>query len=333
MARRGKSAKAQCASGAAYATKGQYDRAIMDFDEAIRLNPRDADTFYARGEAYRNKGDYNCAIADYSDAIRLNSKDAFIFYRRGFAWRHKGQHDWAIADFDEAIRLNPNEALAFNERGNAYRAKGQLDRAIADYDEATRLDPDFTEAINSRAKIIAKKNELATTPQTSVAKLITPEDQESYGTELIDLAKRAAKEAMAPELNALTQKLKSQLAAMGNTNARGAPSPHPPAKLITPEDEQAFGTELIDLVRRAAQEALAPEVDALTRELQSQLAAMQKMNTGTMSGALAAWILPGQAHPNDRDGHRSCGGWRARRRAGADEQDCGDDQGETGGLI
>lgn len=45
-------------------------------------------------------------------------------------------------------------------------------------------------------------------------KLITLEDEESYGTELIDLAMRAAREAMGPELNALRQELHSRLTAM-----------------------------------------------------------------------------------------------------------------------
>jgi hypothetical protein len=45
-----------------------------------------------------------------------------------------------------------------------------------------------------------------------MTKLITPGDVYNYGNELIDLAKRAASEAMAPELNALRQELLSQLA-------------------------------------------------------------------------------------------------------------------------
>jgi tetratricopeptide (TPR) repeat protein len=35
-----------------YAVTRQYDRAIQDYDEAIRINPNFADAFYNRGRAY-----------------------------------------------------------------------------------------------------------------------------------------------------------------------------------------------------------------------------------------------------------------------------------------
>jgi hypothetical protein len=51
-------------------------------------------------------------------------------------------------------------------------------------------------------------------PPPQSTKLITTDDEANYGIELIDLAMRAAKEAMAPELNAVRQEAMSQLAAM-----------------------------------------------------------------------------------------------------------------------
>ena len=50
---------------------GDHDKAIADFSEAIRLDPKRADAYYGRGTAYGHKGEYDKAIADYSDAIRL----------------------------------------------------------------------------------------------------------------------------------------------------------------------------------------------------------------------------------------------------------------------
>lgn len=99
----------------------------------------------------------------------------------------------------------------------AYAEKGQYDRAITDLDQALKLDPECALATESRAKIIAKKNELNSKTSAEAPmpiKLITAEDEEKYGAELIDLAKRAAKEAMAAELNALRQEnasLKNQI--------------------------------------------------------------------------------------------------------------------------
>ena len=58
-------------SGLAYYYDGQYQRAIEDWDEAIRLDPQYADAYYMRGEAYYDLGQYERAIQDYDEAIRL----------------------------------------------------------------------------------------------------------------------------------------------------------------------------------------------------------------------------------------------------------------------
>src|SRR5713226_6564591 len=48
--------------GLAYVQMGDYDHAIQDYDQALRLNPSLADAFYSRGAAYTYKGDYDHAI-------------------------------------------------------------------------------------------------------------------------------------------------------------------------------------------------------------------------------------------------------------------------------
>ena len=92
-----------------------------------------------RGIIYGSKGQHDRAIADYNEAIRLKPDLGEAFNNRGIVYEGKGQHDRAIADYNEAIRLKPDYADAFNNRGNAYVGRGQHDRAIADYNEAIRL--------------------------------------------------------------------------------------------------------------------------------------------------------------------------------------------------
>jgi tetratricopeptide (TPR) repeat protein len=137
--------------GCAFWSKGECDRAIQDYDEAIRLNPKFADAFVNRGLAFSKKGEYDRAIQDCDEAIRLNPKDAVVFVNRASAFEHKGEHDRAIQDYDEAIRLNPKYARAFYNRGCAFWSKGEYDRAIQDYDEAIRLNPKFALAFYGRA--------------------------------------------------------------------------------------------------------------------------------------------------------------------------------------
>jgi tetratricopeptide (TPR) repeat protein len=68
------------------------------------------------------KGDIARAIVDYDDAIELDPKLALAHLNRGIALEAKGNTDLAIADYDEAIRLDPKLASAYSKRGIAYQA-------------------------------------------------------------------------------------------------------------------------------------------------------------------------------------------------------------------
>jgi tetratricopeptide (TPR) repeat protein len=93
-----------------------------------------AEAYHSRGIAYRFKGDYEHAIQDYGQAIKLNGKFVMAFTNRGVAYDKKGEYDRAIADFDQAIKLNPAYANAYTNRSSTKRAAG--DKAGADADQA-----------------------------------------------------------------------------------------------------------------------------------------------------------------------------------------------------
>lgn len=119
--------------GNAYLKKGQLDRAIQDYDQAIHLGPDQVNSFVNRGNAYCNKGQLDRAIQDYDQAIRLKPDYAEAFNNRGVAYRDNEQTDRAIQDYDQAIRLTPDYETALNNRGLAYVDKRQYELAAADF--------------------------------------------------------------------------------------------------------------------------------------------------------------------------------------------------------
>jgi tetratricopeptide (TPR) repeat protein len=127
--------------GLAYRHKGDLDRAIADYNEAIGLDGKYEPAYYNRGEAYRAKGDTDRAIVDYTEAIRLDANDADPLIARGIAYRVKGDSERAIADLNEAIRLNPKIDSAYFNRGIVYLYSGSLSQALADVTRASELDP------------------------------------------------------------------------------------------------------------------------------------------------------------------------------------------------
>jgi tetratricopeptide (TPR) repeat protein len=94
---------------------------IADTTEALRLKPNQA-LYNMRGSAYYDKGEYDIAIADFNDALRIGPPSGIIFHNRGNALRSKGDFAHAIADYDEAIRLNPKEAYSYQNRSSAKQA-------------------------------------------------------------------------------------------------------------------------------------------------------------------------------------------------------------------
>ena len=131
--------------------KGDYDRAIADFDQALRLGPKDASTSAGRGAARYGKKDLDGAIADYDEAIRLDPKYADAYNGRGAVREALRDRDGAIADYDEAIRLDPSDPRTFANRGATRHARKEYDLALADYAASLRLDPDHPAALNNLA--------------------------------------------------------------------------------------------------------------------------------------------------------------------------------------
>ena len=133
--------------GLAYGHKGDFDRAIRDFDQAIKINPNYVEALYCRGLTYSL---CDRAIQDYDEAIKLNPDYVKAISNRGNAYLAKRQYDRAIQDYDQAIKLDPNEAIPLNNRGNAYYQIDQVDRAIQDFDLAIKLNPNYPDALNNR---------------------------------------------------------------------------------------------------------------------------------------------------------------------------------------
>ena len=63
--------------------KGEYDRAIVDFNKAIQLKPDFDAAYNNRGLAYHDKDDYDRAIVDFNTAIKLKPNFAAPYSNRG----------------------------------------------------------------------------------------------------------------------------------------------------------------------------------------------------------------------------------------------------------
>ena len=140
--------------------KNLYQAAINNFTDAIKLNPKKANSYNTRGwtkyllgqlEAEEgNAGEaqerYQEAISDIDAALQLKPRRkrlrAAFLHTRGAAEAGLGIHNVAIKDFDACIRLRPKKALYYHDRGLSKAALGQHEAAKADFAKAKAIDPE-----------------------------------------------------------------------------------------------------------------------------------------------------------------------------------------------
>jgi tetratricopeptide (TPR) repeat protein len=111
--------------GIAHIGKGDYDRAIEDFNGAIQIDSKYVPALKSRGWAYEDRAslnndrdqaieDYTRAIEDYTQAIGVEHQNAEHYYNRGYCYLAKDDYDRAIEDFTQAITFNfRDKALPF----------------------------------------------------------------------------------------------------------------------------------------------------------------------------------------------------------------------------
>jgi Flp pilus assembly protein TadD len=126
--------------GNGYLQLQQYEKAIEDCTEAIKLGPKLAMAWNNRGNGYLQLQQYEKAIEDWSEAIKLDSKLALAWSLRGFAYFRLHKYEKSIADCSEAIKLDPKLVQAWFFRGRAYDELHDYEKALADCTKAVEVD-------------------------------------------------------------------------------------------------------------------------------------------------------------------------------------------------
>ena len=136
--------------GKCYTETGEYDRAIADFDEGLKLQENKYLYLY-KADAERLKGDYQSAITGFTKVIEIDPMSSFAYYRRGWTKEFVKDYQGALKDYTTSIELNREYAYAYMMRGWLYQSQlNQLPLAEKDFQTVLSLDNELMKRGNCR---------------------------------------------------------------------------------------------------------------------------------------------------------------------------------------
>lgn len=110
-----------------------------------------AQAYKLRGDHYRELRDYQRAVADYTQVIRMRGDHPGAYYRRSEVYLAQSQFDLALADADRVIALSPDTPGGFRVRCDIRVAQNlELAAARQDCNRALEINSIDTAALSAR---------------------------------------------------------------------------------------------------------------------------------------------------------------------------------------
>ena len=93
--------------GASNLNTGKPEKALEDFNRAIKVDPKIAAGYLGRANTFNMMGRYGESIEDYDTVIEIDPKLANAYINRASAYSHLGEYEKAIADYEKGLELDP----------------------------------------------------------------------------------------------------------------------------------------------------------------------------------------------------------------------------------
>jgi tetratricopeptide (TPR) repeat protein len=163
--------------GAEASKNQEWDKAIDLLGKASALDhkyaPNLAAVYQQRAYAAASNQQFQDAVNDYAEALKISPEDARIYEQRAAVEMKLNDYDKALADYSEAIKLKPNEVRYYGYRSYIYEVKGDIKNSMADTDKILKLDPKNQEALSRKKRLETLQSMRATPappePKTSPA--------------------------------------------------------------------------------------------------------------------------------------------------------------------
>ena len=150
------------ALGLIHSERGEFERAIAEYQRAVAIDPRHAMALINMGVANRNLGRMDRAIACYQQALALpdGSSSVEAHLNLGIAYFSLHRIDEALSQFALAHDADPADARPLNAAGVIKLIQSKLDEAAGDFRAAISADPNFVEGYARLGQTLQAKGDL-----------------------------------------------------------------------------------------------------------------------------------------------------------------------------
>ena len=135
---------------------GDNEKALADFDKAVKLAPQDAQLLVLRAYTRNRLRQDEAALKDYDAALKLDPFQVEAMYLKGLTLIYLGKKPEGMKLLDDAISLSPFYALPLESRADKRRLDLQFDEAMSDISRALELEPDHFNSYLIRGRIFAE---------------------------------------------------------------------------------------------------------------------------------------------------------------------------------
>jgi tetratricopeptide (TPR) repeat protein len=115
---------------------GRVDEAAVRFERAVGLAPREPDYRLNLARAARELSQWDRAIDQYREVVRMRPRDAQTLGALGLTLQKKGDDQAAVAEFQKAHKFDPSSSVAALGLATSLEKVGRLDeaeQALKDY--------------------------------------------------------------------------------------------------------------------------------------------------------------------------------------------------------
>ena len=135
--------------GTVYLNQGRLDEATASFEEALKIEPDDANAHFNLGHILLRQGQLDEAAAHFQRVLEIQPNDAKAHSDLGLVFLQKGKVDEASTQFRAALKLQPDFIEAHYNLGNVSFQMGRLDEAFAHFQKVGELQPGNAEVHNN----------------------------------------------------------------------------------------------------------------------------------------------------------------------------------------